>query len=538
MRVMFVGLGVEQLAVGLFTAILRRAGHTVGLAFSPHLFDDRYWLSMPGLAGLVEDEDHVLDQIRRFKPDVLCCTPLTVTYRWMVGVARRAKDACGVTTVFGGIHASAVPEVVLEEPAVDYVCVGEGDVALPLLLDALEKGRADRPMPNVWFRGARGGIVRGPLLPFLHDLDSLPGFEKDLWLDHVPVREHYMTMSMRGCIYRCTFCFNNFFADVTGEKHAAAHYVRQRSVDHFLAELKEAKRRHRMRYIHIKDDIFTVHTPWLKEFSEKYRREVGVPFYCLSHPQHLDGEKIAALKEAGCTTIQFGVESADDDYKKNELRRYENEGHVGRVMELLDKAGIERKVDHIFGLPGEKIEAQEQALRLYSRHRVERIGINWFVYIPGTEIVRNGLRNGFITQDHVDRLNRGDGSAFLQSRAFVDKRHLKDYLCYEFLFRVFPLLPEAVRRRVRVAHVRWLPAWLLRAAGVCADVLAALLLKDNSHLLFYVHLYKKGLFNRLRRALGLGDRSVAELPPLPDPAWRRFYDGAAEEALGRVAAVK
>ena len=41
MRVLFVGIGTEQLNISQLAAILRRSGHTVGLAFSPHLFDDK-----------------------------------------------------------------------------------------------------------------------------------------------------------------------------------------------------------------------------------------------------------------------------------------------------------------------------------------------------------------------------------------------------------------------------------------------------------------------------------------------------------------
>ena len=71
MRVIFVALGCEQLGVIQLAAILRRAGHEVGLAFSRHLFDDRLFFRVPSLARLFPDDD-VVDQVRRFNPDVVC----------------------------------------------------------------------------------------------------------------------------------------------------------------------------------------------------------------------------------------------------------------------------------------------------------------------------------------------------------------------------------------------------------------------------------------------------------------------------------
>src|SRR5215468_8272304 len=156
MRVLFVALGYEQLPVSLLAAILRRAGHHVGLAYSRHLFDDRVVVYAPRLARLFADDD-VFDQAMRFRPDVVCFSALTVNYRWMLDVARRIKDGSGAITVFGGVHASGAPDVVLEDPAVDYVCVGEGDLALPLLLDALRDGplaATGRVLPNIRYRGA------------------------------------------------------------------------------------------------------------------------------------------------------------------------------------------------------------------------------------------------------------------------------------------------------------------------------------------------------------------------------------------------
>ena len=509
MRVLFVAVGMEQLAIGQLGAILRREGHQVGLAFSRHLFDDRYFLRIPALAKLFDDDDDVVEQVVRFRPDVVCFSALTVNYRWMVDVARQVKDACGAVTVFGGVHPSAVPEVVLEEECIDYVCIGEGDVALPQLLAELRHGPLQRAMPNIAFRGPDGAVVRGTQLGFFQDLDLLPGFEKDLWLDHVRVDSWYLTMSSRGCPYRCTFCFNNFFAKLGGsDRQKAGKYVRQRSVDHFLAELRDAKRRYGISLVDIQDDIFTVDVAWLREFSPRYRREVGVPFACLSHPHFIDAEKVQLLKDAGCVWVQMGIQSVDEEYR-HQIKRHEKQNRIEQAMELFQRAGIELKTDHMFGLPGEAPEAQQKALELYRQHDIGRIGTYWLCYTPGTEIVEAGMREGLVTEAEMAEVNRGHSTFFYRDQNVVDASKRKQYLAYEAVFRTLPLLPRALRERVRVEHVDWMPSPMIKMFGHATDLIVGIQ-RDNPNLKSYWAQYVHGFHNYLRHKAGLAPYRVAE----------------------------
>jgi anaerobic magnesium-protoporphyrin IX monomethyl ester cyclase len=524
LRVSFVAVGMEQLAIGQLAAILRRCGHDVALAFGRRLFDDRYFLSVPTLARWLDDDD-VVEQLVRQRPDVVCFSSLTCTYRYMLDVAAQIKARTGAVTVFGGVHPSAVPETVLGEDAVDFVCVGEGDVALPYLLRELAAGRADRPMPNIAFRGPKGEVVRGRQLGFFQDLDALPYFEKDLWLEHLRLDDWYMTMSARGCPYRCTFCFNNFFANLGGpDRRKAGKYVRQRSVDHFIGELVEAKRRYGIRYVNIEDDIFTLDAAWLKEFARRYRKEVGVPFACLSHPQFVDEARVAALKEAGCVWVQMGIQSADEECRHS-LKRNESQQRIERAIELFDQAGINLKTDHIFGLPGEAADAQARALELYTRSDLGRITTFWLCYTPGTEIVDHGLREGLITPEEVEETNRGFSTFFFRDRSIDDPAQRREYLLYEFVFRLLPVLPPALRRRVRPELFRPVNDGVLKTVGMTADLLGGLL-RRNPDLRGYLSQYRIGLENHVRWRLGRAPRQrfgPPELGPVHDDRWNAAY---------------
>ncbi|HXH19077.1 MAG TPA: cobalamin-dependent protein, partial [Chitinophagales bacterium] len=331
MKVTFVVLGSEQLAISQLAAIAKQEGHEVEIAFSASLFHDRYNLEIPSLGKLFDDRNYVKADIIRQQPDVLAFSCLTSTYQWMLDIAREAKELMPrVKTVFGGVHISAVPERALARPEVDYVVVGEGDLAFPLILDAIAAGGPAAPIPNTRFK-TKNGVVRGIQQGFIQDLDSLPYYDKTIWEEHIRIKDLYLTMTSRGCPYTCSFCFNNFFSRLPEEKRGK--YVRQRSVDHVMHELIHAKKRYGIRWVDFQDDVFTVNKAWVKNFTERYKREIKVPFQILVHPQYFDDDMAGWLKEAGCEWIQMGIQTMDEKFKHQNLRRYEESDHILRAFE-------------------------------------------------------------------------------------------------------------------------------------------------------------------------------------------------------------
>ena len=186
LKVTFVALGWEQLGVSLLSAIAKSHGYQVNLAFSVSLLNDRYNLSIPELAPFFDDRNDVIKTIEKQQPDVLAFSALTGTYQWMLGIAKDARQMFPhIKIIFGGVHASAVPDRVLSQSQVDYVVVGEGDIAFPLILKAIEDGGATQPIPNTRYKTCHGQIVKGPQTGFIQHLDTLPMFDKTIWEDHI-----------------------------------------------------------------------------------------------------------------------------------------------------------------------------------------------------------------------------------------------------------------------------------------------------------------------------------------------------------------
>ncbi|GIV34504.1 MAG: hypothetical protein KatS3mg031_2039 [Chitinophagales bacterium] len=525
MKITFIALGTEQLGISQLSAIAKKAGHQVHIAFSAQLFHDRFNLELPSIAPFFDDTHEVLDAIIRQQPDVIAFGALTSTYQWGLKVADYAKQINpNIKVIFGGVHPSAVPELVLKKPQVDYVVVGEGDLAFPKILEQIEKGDFSTPIINTRYKAPDGKIIRGIQGGFIQDLDALPFYDKTLWEDHVRIGDLYLTMASRGCPYRCTFCFNNFFAKLPDKKEGK--YVRLRSPEHVMAELLFAKKRYKLRWIDFQDDVFTTSKKWLKDFLERYKKEIKLPFQILTHPRYFDEDVARWLADAGCQWIQMGVQSMDESFKKDTLLRYEKSEHVSQALHLMHKYGLKAKVDHMFGLPDEPIQAQQTALDLYRTHYPKRIQTFWTCYLPGTDMMKQAIETGKLTSEQAERINEGiDFYFFRNTDNIKEPEMVRMYKAYEVIFRIMPSLPDFLKTRLQPDHVKWLPDFMIRPLSMASDIVTGFAHGNPEFRAYTLHnLYhlKRFFLSRLGlkagKATSLREDIILEDVPYLEPA--------------------
>jgi anaerobic magnesium-protoporphyrin IX monomethyl ester cyclase len=485
-KVTFVALGTEQLGISMLSAIAKVHGHEVGLAFSASLFHDRFNLEMPAISPYFDDTNEVIKSIKNQNPDVIAFSPLTSTYQWTLQIAAHAKKLNpNVKTIFGGVHASAVPNLVLKRDCVDYVISGEGDVAFPKILASIDDQNFGNPIPNTRYK-MKGSIITGLQTGFFQDLDSLPFYDKPLWEEHVRLGDLYLTMASRGCPYRCTFCFNNFFAKLPEEK--SGKYVRLRSPEHMIAELKIAQSRYKLEVIDFQDDVFTTSKKWLQDFLYLYRKEINKPFQILTHPRYMDDDIAKWLSNAGCTWVQMGVQSMDENFKKDNLMRYERSEDVSAAIDSMNKYKMKVKVDHMFGLPDEPISAQENARLLYANHSTKRIQTFWTCYLPGTEMMNDAIAKGRLSEDQAKKINEGEDFYFFRNTENIKNIELMDlYKAYEVIFRIMPVLPVYLQKNLLPEHVQRIPAFLIRPIAMLSDLVTGFMMRNPEFKAYAMH---------------------------------------------------
>ena len=459
MRVTFVTSGLEHLGVAALSAYVRAHGHESALVYEPKPFSSNSGPDSALFARLFEPKpEDTARRVAATRPDVVAFSSYTITHRWSVEVARALKRLMPTPIVFGGPHVSGAPAHSIREPAIDAVVEGEGEGALLDLLTCAEQARfARRDVPNVWFKGD-GAPIANPLRPLIADLDTLPWVDKQIFYDAMPAfeREFYVT-SRRGCPFRCSFCeYSIFPKQYPGEKP-----VRRRSVEHLIAELRHWKARGRMRKIFFWDAIFTLDIAWMRAFAAVYRRDIGLPFECYTHPHAMSREMAGALADAGCTMVRVGVQTVNSDTLADMDRKGSRE-RVRASVDHLREFGINYSLDHILGLPGEGPEDQREALRFYNDLRPARIVVHWMTYLPGTTALDRARDEGILSAEQVERILRGDQTEGFEAPRLVGpgahKQALDEIRSLEVLFDLLPLVDRrAIRWLMESGVYRYLP---------------------------------------------------------------------------------
>ena len=424
MKCTFVAMGAENVSIQALSALAKARGFETALAYDQALFDDKNFLNWPRVAKLFDNSHQCVRQIVESAPDLVAFTVMTPTYQWALDIATRVKQHINVPILFGGIHPSTVPDKVISEPCVDIVCVGEGDAPLVDLLDVMRAGRIDTTIRNLWFKSPSGRIIKNDSRLEIQDVDALPFPDKTLFEEHVCVKNYYLAMTARGCPFACTFCSLSFMARES--EKLGGKRIRQRSVDLALEELRTARDRYHPYWIDIKNNTFTANRKWTLEFCKRYAWEVGVPFKVFAHPLTMTAEVARALKDAGCWGVQLGVESYDDDVRRDILNQKESNEHIDAAVIAMDKAGLPYTLDYILGLPGQtEAELLRAAYFFLDRTACYRNSPYMLAYLPKLDIIEHGLRLGEISEEDVEALESGLHDHYLSTGSIFGAERLR-----------------------------------------------------------------------------------------------------------------
>lgn len=443
LKVVCAAMGAENISLEAISAVLKRDGHAVQLAFDRALFNDGQYFSVPWLARLLDVKDDVVRQVVAARPDLLCVSVFADNYQWALDLCRRVRREHQCLVVFGGIHPTTVPERVIAEDCVDVVCVGEGDAAIAELAASLERGQLDTTIRNLWFKAPDGTVIRNPPRPNA-DLDALPLIDKALFEDHIPYRHYYLTVTNRGCVRRCAFCSENF-KERWEREHQLGAFMRDTSVEKVIDEFRTMRARYGLRYIDIKNNVLSGSKKWTLEFLRRYREEIGLPFRIMGYPRLLTREVTQALADAGCHHVQLGVESFNETIRRDVLLRPETNDQVRAAIDHLEAAGIGYSADFILGLPGESEQDLIDAITLLrGRPGLRRASIFWLEYLPGVDLTARARTMGLIGEREIENIELGRQQNYLAHGSIEDRatrRHLKNY---HLIFRLLPITPAPV----------------------------------------------------------------------------------------------
>jgi anaerobic magnesium-protoporphyrin IX monomethyl ester cyclase len=367
-KLLFIQLNEYELhGVEAIAGELRRRGHAVKLVIP-------FFEKTP------------LKEIENFGPDVVGFPVVSVEREEALAWAQAVKSRLKTLVLLGGVDPTFFPEVI-EHGSVDMVCRGESEIALVKLLDAIDRKEDFTKIENLWVK-SNGQIFKNPVGNLTEDLDALAAPDKDIYFSRYPYYRNYpikFFIASRGCPYACSYCANKGLRDLYPNR---ASYLRFKSPERLVEEIKAVVKNHPARTIGFNDDLFSYNQKWLENFLPLYRKEVGAPFFCAGRIDLMDEDKARLLKEGGCYSLFYGLESANPRHREEILNRKMSNEQIRAGVEILHKAGISVQSYNILNYPGESFEDGLATLDFNISLKNDFAVSSLFQPFPGTELAR------------------------------------------------------------------------------------------------------------------------------------------------------
>jgi len=362
----------------LIAAVLKKAGHQV-ILFKPDIFSRSTFLY----------------RVKEYRPRLIGFSVTTHQYPYAVKYAELLKQNFDIPIVFGGFHPTLAPEEVISNPNIDIACLGEGEYPLLELADALEQKKEILNIPNLWSK-KNGVVSRSEIRPLIENLDSLPFPDREFFVQREILRRNGYRIDVlcgRGCPYNCSYCSLPALRKVNQGK---GKFVRLRSVNNVLDEIKYLRRNYKITETHFQDDTFTLDKEWLADFAEVYSSECRIPFHCSTRIECIDEERVKLLRKAGCVSVTFGIETGNEELRKQVLNRHMTNRQIIDVFRLMKEAKIKILALNMVGLPGETLKMIQETIDFNKLLNPDWIGVSIFNPYPQTKLYEECKINGYL----------------------------------------------------------------------------------------------------------------------------------------------
>lgn len=328
------------------------------------------------------------EKIRREKPEVVGISVICTAFIYDGMNAANLIKAISPRSIviMGGEHPSLMAAETLRDcPAVDYICVGEGEVTLAEFLRALESKDDLSEVLGLAYLDGDGEFVYTGERPFIEDLDTLP-----LPAYHLAKMEHpYVNLPSegrrgfvvnfgRGCPFDCIFCSESAFYKKTW---------RSRSPKLIADELELLKEKYGRDIFYVGDNTFNVtREHGIGFIEEMLKRKTNQHFWLQSRADLIirDEDLLDGFRDTGVYQFMMGLEYHKDSVLADIQKRHSTE-QARKAMELLKKHKLMVMATLLIGHWEETEEDRNDFLKFFGKY-VDHFGLNLITPLPGTPL--------------------------------------------------------------------------------------------------------------------------------------------------------
>lgn len=380
----------------------------LGLAFvAQALVSRHHTVKMIDCVGVDDIGPYVEEAIKSFQPGVIGISIRNIDDQTMVNthflyqadrdIIARVRKVSDRPIILGGAGYSMFPDAILADSDADMGIEGEGEAALCMAVERLERDGPLDTVPGLHIKGRPEGVPR----QLIRDTESFPFPDPCLIVGKTVTPDTWVPVqTRRGCAMACSYCSTASIEGRTLRKRPIA------SVVEWLGKLVKIG----VRQLYFVDNTFNLPRSYALPLCRAIADAgLDIKWRAIIYPWRVDEEFVAAMADAGCFEISLGSESANDEVLRLMRKRFRRDD-VARASRLFKQYGIKQMGFLMLGAPGETRQSVKDTLEFAASLQYDALKVTVGIRIyPRTALADEALRQGIIQP----------GDTLLQPRFYV-----------------------------------------------------------------------------------------------------------------------
>ena len=425
---------------GILGAIVEKKGGDVGIL-------DLNAVRMDFDNNKISDE-MIEEEIAREDWDLIGIGGLTSTYKRIKDLTKIIRKTSPKSIIIsGGGWSTYNPDEILKlVPELDLICIGEGEETFSEVYDKIKENVYNfESVKGLCIKDGKGYKFTEPRA-LISDLNTIPFpayhlFETDVYfryssfplsVESFNSKRRASVVWERGCPRGCTFCSHNGMSRIDlqniygeGDRKAGEKLVRVSDKDndtfqlparwptpeYAIENIKFLKKHYDVDFVSILDENMTSNRKWTEEFCRLYIESglsESVKWGTLGDPPSVavQPDLVKTMKDAGCSYISFGFESASDKVLNQDIGKGQLQVHLQQTIAAVKAVGLTPIATFMIGNPHENINDLMETLEFWIRNNIE---VDPFICTPyvGSPIFYE--YKDFLLQQYDERLRLLDG---------------------------------------------------------------------------------------------------------------------------------
>jgi anaerobic magnesium-protoporphyrin IX monomethyl ester cyclase len=320
--------------------------------------------------------------------------------------------------ILGGHGPSPEPEYFLKKTGADVIVIGEGEITVVNLFEALEHKKNLSSVRGIAYLDG-GKLVATERQELIKDLDTIALPAWDLFpMDYYALLRLpnsinsdrcFAVLSGRGCLFKCNFCYR------------MDEGFRPRSAEGIIEEIQRLIKDYHITYVEFSDDLFMSSPQRTVEICEAFiKARLSIKWWCEGRLNYARPEVLKIMKKAGCVFINYGIESMDDATLKT-MNKKLTTAQIIKGIEATLAEGMSPGFNIIWGNIGETAGTLQKGvdfLLKYDDHSQLRT-IRPVTPYPGSDLYYYAIEHGLL-KDVADFYENKHLNSDLLSVNFTD----------------------------------------------------------------------------------------------------------------------